>query len=175
MQHRVTQRLDKEIALLREALGLSPLPPEEVVRTHVTSKDPISNEDLEIASVHWNAEWARAVTMRGIESVRKALDVRGYSYLQRRDGHVIHHEWAGRKDGKADTLAIATVGRSWAVSVKHGSDEKPFLPLNASKGSVMEQGIPLEMTASEWDGTFSTKVAQSYAQQWATLIKSVGV
>ncbi len=73
MQHREAQRLDKEIALLRAALGLPQMDPDEVIRTHVTARDPLTDTSLasaETAASPYDSEWARGGTARGPEWAR---------------------------------------------------------------------------------------------------------
>ena len=172
MQHRVVQRLDKEIAILRAALGLPRLPPEEIVRTHVTARDPTADNDLEIASEQqWSTSWASGVTANGLQTLRACLGKRGYYYNERKTGDITHHEWTGGADPAS--IAVATLGDgAWAITVSRDGEARPLYGYR-STGNAVVDGIPGCMSEASWDGDLGAERAQAYAKAWSKLLSSL--
>jgi hypothetical protein len=167
-KHRDFQRLDKEIMLLRAALGMDPMPPREVVRTHTTGKDPTSRENLVVASTERDSDWARRVTVAGFAALDKNLRNRGYEYTQVAKGSTIMHTWAGFRGAQPDTVVLFTVGRDWACAASRTGKRLDLFEF-AQAADPVERGIPIQMTAATWDGRITAEVRQQYARSWALL------
>lgn len=175
-QHRTSQRLDKEIMLLRAAMGLKKLPPEEVIRTHTTSRDPVTNENLvvacETASVENDAVWARRITTRNLATLSKMLYDRGYEYTVEKAGALVHHTWKGFNGSQPDRLKVSAIGRDWiTAALRNGGRIKAFEFSDASDD--IERGIPLQMTASSWNGVLKPNTKQHYANSWTVLLTAM--
>ena len=179
-QHRETQRLDKEIMLLRAALGLPKMPPKEVVRTQRLAKDPVNGENLAISSdggtvispALSDVEWAKRVTVRNLARVATALYDRGYEYASTKEGDITRHSWRGFRGSQPDDLQVATIGRSWTVAAIRNGHRLPVFEFSKDEDSV-KKGIPVQMTASQWDGNIDTSTRQAYASGWAKLISEL--
>ena len=168
-QHRVVQRLDKQLSILRAALGLPILPPEQLVRTHVTSKDPLGNNDLEIAT--WDATWARKVTTQGLARLTAYLSKRGYSVNRSTNQNHTIVRCEGRIGGARDVIELSVLTPSfWCTSaVRNGSRLSvfDFAPEQADE----DRGIPAAIASATWDGTIDGPTAQAYARSWTALSK----
>lgn len=258
-QHRETQRLDKEIMLLRAALGMPHMPPEEVVRTQRLAKDPVNGENLAIGSADPNVahtsltglgykshkstsgsaqsydhddghrvsvepnralyshpnhvgphasthaalegsgyrkvssgpskfpgrtvhkymasstasvsdfDWMKRVTARAFAKIDSTLHSRGYEYSSKTEGELTHHTWKGFYNSQPDSLTITMIGRNWAVAAVRNDHRIAAFDFTKSD-DVFTKGIPMQMTASQWDGTLDAVTKQAYANSWAKIV-----
>jgi hypothetical protein len=165
-QHRETQRLDKEIMLLRAALGLPKLPPEEIVRTHTTSKDPINGENLVIASTESDAKWASRITVANLAKIIDSLGKRGFEFTSRREGPLTVYSWKGFKNIEAAHLELKGIGRKWITSANYNGTRIDAFNFTQSEDPI-ERGIPVEMASENWDGNLLSSNRQKYARSWS--------
>ena len=259
-QHRTVQRLDKELQLLRSALGMDPDPPPEITRTHRNGKDPTNGENLMISSTAsvkkgegrlltedevraaarkkttaseiapsqqgketvehegftaaqmgrghntcphpydsvkrdwWQAghnryhnvpapegyqfkpqtdlPWAKKVTAKNLATAIQHFDDAGYTYHIKKDGAVATHTWDGFVGPQKDSWSITVLGREWAVAAVRNGARLPIFAFTESD-DIIEQGIPIQITAATWDGRLDAKTKQTYVAGWAHILREI--
>jgi hypothetical protein len=177
-QHRVVQRLDKQIALLRADLGLPPISGEEMMRTHLVSKDPLKDNNLNIAGEEvvegYDREWARRATSRGVARLVEKAMAKGYSLSRNTRDGVTRFTLTGVAHGKRDVIELRVLAPSqWCVGASRNGKRMPLFD-HASAGAVGDdRGVPEELASESWEGSFSPRTVQRYGQSWASLLNMI--
>jgi hypothetical protein len=115
--------------------------------------------------------WMKQVSTSNLATLMKFLHERGYEYSSRKEGPLTVHTFKGYYGPQPDKLEVSMFGREWAVAAIRNGNRMPVFEL--SSGSDVEKGIPLQATASTWDGTITPQLKQAYASSWAKLLRDL--
>ena len=182
-QHKQAQRYDREVMILRSAMGLPIEPMKEDDPDIIddsrnskkgTTRDDVQGDDLETSSekVVRDVDWAKRVTLKGFASIYKRLHEAGYSYASEEVGGVTHHTWQGFRNRQPEKVCLAMLGRSWLASASINGHRVDGFTFNKSEDAV-QKGIPMQVTAAQWDGSLDAATKQKYALSWAKLLKEI--
>jgi hypothetical protein len=169
-QHRETQRYDKEIMLLRAALGMPPKPPEEIVRTQRLAKDPVNGENLAISSEN-DVPWMRKTTIKNLAKLQDKLYNLGYDYKMEKGANIDRHIWNGFKNGKTDNFVVMTIGRDWTISAERNGKRLDLFSFNKQE-TADKKGIPSTIATENWDGKLQDYIRQQYAHDWVYMLRN---
>jgi hypothetical protein len=171
-QHRETQRYDKEIMLLRGALGLNPQPPKGEIHDQKTARDPSKGEGITLLENANDVDWLKKVTVRNLATMQKKLRDKGYNYNIEKAASITKHSWVGFNKGKVDNLAISCIGKDWVVSASRNDETLPLFIFNPTANKY-DKGIPVEIATENWDGNLQQETKQKYAESWSQLLKQI--
>lgn len=192
-QHRVVQRLSKQLAIFRAAFGLPQCDDEPTpARNHRIARDPKEDSSLEQASVAgmpredfvakiieiesavasaeppvYDREWMRKQTVFGLAY---ALRMAGSPAVTRKTfSSVAMYSF----DSKAGRVTLTVPDNKWCASVAVDGAARPLVDYRPTEKDANLRGVPPSMASDNWDGKLTAAEAQQYCVAWARLAREL--
>jgi hypothetical protein len=165
-QDRVAQRLDKQLEILRSALGLPSLAPMRPDYDGMVARPHFHAEELPTDS--WSGEWMASTTAHLLKRWVAGYDARGFGVSRTAKDGLVTWRAEGADSSGPVVAELEVLAGKWCTGMRvNGARLAAF---DANPDSVDARGVPQFMTIACWDGNLDGCTAQQYAKSVAKAI-----